>query len=792
MNQSPGKQRPFDYGSRFREFMISVGIPHKYVEQLIPILLSWLREGPDNLVAKLKAYKLFYITLLSQSDQDPFSLEEISSEMELGRRGKPRLKNHLLQYFFVSFGTQNTRNAQLVRGFLDLMYIFVPKKVTPEAYQKWKSHVETPKVQIPANHKVLAEYILNDFANFFLPEKLRRLSFRDQSTSFVRIGVETDKRSPVYDPAQNLLRSETRDKAEVYDWLHLWSSNGNLRRFHEEYQSEVNMSLLGTNSMEFVLDDFSYKDAPIGSIACIKEQGGKFRWIANPHLSLQMVGEPIKRFLADLSVVIPWIYTFDQQAGIDRLCELQSDSMPVACFDGTSFTDTFSRDFQNLCMRALLVKDREKSFVSKFTDLISTSNWQCSIVEKSKLSWESGQPLGTGPSFHMACVSHALLIFISTVYQELSVSGHLTELVNDPDSYNQYGIGYRSQLLESAYNKCKRYTGCVGDDSFIAYSPIAPFYTGWLDLTNVKVNKTKSIISCKIAEFCGKWILGNKEIISSKPPASYGHYNQVITAANEYGLSFLLGLRYKETVSRLNLTYAALMPKSLGGLDLCYLKGATRSIDQTLIDQHTIKRTVKLFLGMSDSDCMLGYSDPTGHSIEVQMELDSAHQLGTILAYKQVNSPWSVLQDHERAILWYICRMKGLEMNELTGLPCCHGKPFRFKFRSHGRQCNTFVDLTDNANVHDSITSKELVLRYYQDFKYKLEVNTECVIPDFTYSPLFNHKENDDDQSYIKQPETRSKQDFPKRKARGLFRVSKEVEFNGFHGIQAALGPERN
>lgn len=772
--------------------MTSVGIPHNFVEQLTPILLSWLRGGQDNLVSKLKSYKLFYITLLSQSNQDPFSLDEISSEVVRGRRGKPRLRNHLLQYFFVSFGTRSQHNVQLVRGFLDLMYIFVPPKVTDEAYQKWKSFVLTPEVQIPTNHKTLAEYILRDFVNFFIPEKLRRLSFRDQSTSFVRVGMATDKRSPVYDFDQNLLRSETRDKAEVYDWLPLWSSNGNLRKFHTEFQKEVNMSLLGSNSLEFVLDDNSSRDASIGSIACIREQGGKFRWIANPHLSLQMVGEPIKQFLANLSVVIPWIYTFDQQAGIARLCELQSERMPIACYDGTSFTDTFSRNFQKLCIETLLSEDREKRFVSSFTDLISTSNWQCSIVEKTKLSWQSGQPLGTGPSFHMACVSHALLILISTVYQELSVSGHLTELVNCPDNYHQLGVGFRSQLLESAYNKCKRYTGCVGDDSFIAYSPIAPFYTGWLKLTNVKINLTKSVVSCKIAEFCGKWIFRNKEIISSKPPLQYGHYNQIITAASEYGLSFLLGLRFKETVSRLNVIPAALMPKSLGGLDVCYLEGATRSIDHTLIEHRTAERSIKLFLGMTDSDCKLSYSGSTGHSIEVQNNSDSTSRLETILAYKQSNSPWSKLKDHELAVIWYICRMRGFDINELTGLPCCTStRSSRFEYTSHRRQSNTFVTITDYGNVHDSQTSSELISHYLADFKYKLRVNQDCEIPEFAYKPFFNHKDENDEQTFFKQPNTRSNKSFPKGKSRGLFRASKQVEFNGFRGIQATLESER-
>lgn len=552
-------ERPDAY-RRYRTFLSGAGVPPRFVTPLTKLALSWLGKGVDIFSERFKAYKKIYISMVTS---DPDSVKDLhEGYFSRTRSGNLKIKVKPIKEFFDWSLTQKD-GIGIARAWLDLLYTVLPRKVTNEVFQEWKAYVDTPPTVLTDREIAIFKSVLQDFKQIHGP--LDRLRFKSQVGTFVSL-EDTGRRSPYYNWMTNRMVSSPRNNLVCYHWVPLWTTSEKLYSFYQKFPSQVNQCLLGTDTRKIPKRSPSFHDVtPIGSIACILEQGAKYRWIANPHISVQMVGEPIKECFDKASRRTPWVYTFDQDRGRSRISSLQKPGLRIHCFDASKFTDTFSREFQKMVCSELAACKSDGEFMTDYIEIISSAPWQFSAPGglKELISWKSGQPLGTGPSFHIACFSHAMVLYLSSFLSQLTPEYMQVYLsLSTEDRCRVF-----ADFHQKAYTECSSLTGCVGDDSYIASDKIAQAYDFVMHRLGVKINKSKSIVSDILAEFCGKWVVRNKIIPSSKPVMLYSHYAQINDEIRKYGERMLQSVPFSE-ITLFRVLPILSRPKSMGGTGL--------------------------------------------------------------------------------------------------------------------------------------------------------------------------------------------------------------------------------
>lgn len=212
-------------------------------------------------------------------------------------------------------------------------------------------------------------------------------------------------------------------------------------------------------------DDISYGDMVGGEVHFLQEPGYKLRSIASPYRLFQVASEPLKNDLKCIVSSLPWDCTHDQGRAFSPVQVAISAGRRVHSVDLSNATDYFPLDLQETVLQT--VYGIGNPYCRLFRD-ISRSSFQS---EMGVIKWNNGQPLGFGPSFFLFTLTHGLLL---------------------------YGLnGYR-------------WSGefyVVGDDVVILDDTLYRQYINCLQLLGCPYSPTKSISSCKLAEFAGKLIL---------------------------------------------------------------------------------------------------------------------------------------------------------------------------------------------------------------------------------------------------------------------------------------------
>lgn len=150
----------------------------------------------------------------------------------------------------------------------------------------------------------------------------------------------------------------------------------------------------------------------VGRIGFIQEPGYKLRSIANPVPAIQWCLSRIGRQAYDMLSKVKDDCTFDQQKGIqDSIDYLKRNKRwKLAGLDLSSATDRFPWSFTRQVLEHLGFSPVDLDFFEK----VSRGKWLLPrSVERHGLktiSWSSGQPLGTYPSFAMFALSHHWLV----------------------------------------------------------------------------------------------------------------------------------------------------------------------------------------------------------------------------------------------------------------------------------------------------------------------------------------------------------------------------------------------
>lgn len=512
---------------RISQHLLALGISDGEAKRFTSLVEKWLREsGPEWTVERIKSLKPSMVSMLA-NDED-YKVPR-GWATRVNRKGRTIFKDPLLHGIF----TQARRNSKVATNFLRLHQTIELTSLSKMQKDKMvKALTLPPTVSLSGLLKVSKSFKLNQITS----EELVTLQ-RIGSNSKTLIGmIGGSKRSPTFDigPDDSVWSyrgSYARDEANAFDFEKLLTRDPALHQLQSDFPIEVSARVIGRTArcLPVVTGNLPPADeCPAGTLVPLQEGGAKCRWIANPILLLQALGEPLKdKLFAYSKMRYPQIYTDDQEIGRLRVSEWLSEGKTVYCYDCTSFTDRFPLVLQEFTLQLLRKMGIADEFDLRAFKLVMNKSWYSTDLGQT-VRWEVGQPLGYGPSFHLATLSHAMV---------------LQNLSRDADS-TQWAV--------------------VGDDVVIADPQLAADYQEFMiNKAGVEINASKSVISHRIGEFLGK-LISVEGVIPSIKVKPFSQSDQVMQAIAFYGSEAYMFLEG----SQRELVLKSFLPEHVGGLGL--------------------------------------------------------------------------------------------------------------------------------------------------------------------------------------------------------------------------------
>jgi hypothetical protein len=507
-----------------------VGILPKEAARFSSLVSKWHHSnGTQWTVERLKSLGESYKSFL-QHPESPYPIP-IGWATRVNRKGQTVLRDGLAHAMMYG---KSGKSLKISQAFFRSHQIFKLDGVTLKQLEKFVDGVTSPLPKTPECHdrlKVVSTLIRkSDSVRVIDPVDLPSASPLPYWSATV------EKRSPVLELDQRSrlisIKSVPRTDIRTKEFVELLSSDTETSALWRRYPEEFSNILTGTNSLPIV-STLCTSNLPAGKIGFIQEGGAKLRAVANPCLALQALGEPLKVSLALLSQQHPMIFTFDQSQGQREIVKWLGTGRNVWSFDATAFTDRFPYALQLAALDVLILKGWATPFDRDVMNVMVSKDWSMpnealSIGGPSLVSWKVGQPMGFGPSFHLATVTHMLVV--EALASEL-----------DMNPYGKYVI--------------------VGDDIAICDSRLAESYSQFMASVGVEINMVKSMISNSFAEFCGKLITpqGVSESTKTKMVTSQ---DQLIRLLDFYGPK---GFNYLSETEQ-SWALKAILPNDMGGL----------------------------------------------------------------------------------------------------------------------------------------------------------------------------------------------------------------------------------
>lgn len=208
----------------------------------------------------------------------------------------------------------------------------------------------------------------------------------------------------------------------------------------------------------------------IGKIGLIQEPGLKLRAVANPSRLVQAALQPMKDFLYGCLKLLPWDCTHKQEKAFPFIQEALAAGTTVHSVDLSDASSYFPLDLQKVVLDKLFPKDKQGVDAFIYASKSPFVYTGTSGIPR-YISWTRGQPLGLGPSFASAFLTHGLLLLYLNGYQHL----------------NKFFV--------------------LGDDVVILDDDLHVKYRETLSRLNCPVAEEKCLSSDVLAEFAGKIIL---------------------------------------------------------------------------------------------------------------------------------------------------------------------------------------------------------------------------------------------------------------------------------------------
>lgn len=237
---------------------------------------------------------------------------------------------------------------------------------------------------------------------------------------------------------------------------------------------------------EHIRKDAFEPENVVGRVSVLQQPQLKARIVGNPNRVLQCTLEPLKELYMSSARKLPTDCTFSQERGIGWVQEKLRQGIELAGSDLTSASDLLQ------ISGSLQLVDRFFGFSEiegyklheEYYRKICASPWLCLELanqgDKPFVQWKQGSVLGTGPSFGLLTLTNNCI-------------GALAVL-----RYNEHLPESEKLTLEDSFR-------VIGDD-IIMRSEIEPFYVDFINSLGGKVNKSKTLISNRVAEFAGRII----------------------------------------------------------------------------------------------------------------------------------------------------------------------------------------------------------------------------------------------------------------------------------------------
>jgi len=507
---------------RVRQHLLAIGISANQSRRIASLVERWYQEsGPEWTVKRLKALNESMVESLISGDHYKVPL---GWKTRKNRKGQVIFSDYLVHSVFV----RAESNLRLARSFLKMYEVIKLQHLSDTQRDKMDKAITSPPTVPLVN----------------LPERIKsfkvRPTTRRDRVTLDEIGLTSrtlvdyigeTKSGPCFlmkGKHWEYQGSYTRQEVECFRFEEYYTRDAELNQLWKEFPTEVSYRLLGVGNYPYIDLDEVRASFPAGTIATLQEAGCKVRWIANPLLSIQVLGDPLKDKLYTYSQKrYPEIRTADQDSGRSDVHQWLCEGHTVYSYDCTSFTDRFPLALQEVILQQLYQEGVANSFDMAAFTLVMKKNWYFPR-EKRTLHWSVGQPLGYGPSFHLATISHAV-------------------------------------ILDSLDIKRSRLWRVVGDDVVIADHSLAMAYQEFMTtVCGVEINHAKSVISAEYAEFLGKFISKKAGIIPSIKIKLLDKTDRVVRTMAFYGPR---AYQYLDS-SQQSMALKCYLPAYVGGLGL--------------------------------------------------------------------------------------------------------------------------------------------------------------------------------------------------------------------------------
>lgn len=378
------------------------------------------------------------------------------------------------------------------------------------------------------------------------------------------------KSSPVFDD-KGSVKPRPRSNLSTLTLAPLRS--GPWKDIIEKFPTCTNMCLTGDGNNDgyrSTVTDLDTTSTPFGgAIGFIQEKSAKLRAVASPFLVIQAMGEPAKQQLGRLSKLLREMHTHDQELAKDLVREALSRGQEVHGYDSSAFTDRLPFKLQRVVLHKLRVDGWISEFDIASIEAVVNSVWSVANPESrtfgvDTVRWKVGQPMGYGPSFHLAALSHWYLLRFCA---------------------SRVGKDYRDKFA------------VVGDDVSIFDSDIGNEYVRVMTDLGVEINLEKSVVSSEIGEFCKKVILPSTVIETLSVQDNLHSDDQIAAAVEFYGKKFIKFLpKAQRAMARM-----CLLPTNVGGLGLSpdgfNYREYLALLNTLRIANHTMSKEVSDFYG---------------------------------------------------------------------------------------------------------------------------------------------------------------------------------------------------
>lgn len=334
----------------------------------------------------------------------------------------------------------------------------------------------------------LAEW--REFVSEFTPYLIKRLGSRIENVTEYRpiwMSPSSETGTSYLDSRGHLHAAKKGDLRSItVNNLKHPEINRIARTYPDEFASAVlvGFDVLGA---EFDLPEPFDRPCPVGRVAIAPKRAQKARIVFVPLAFLDCMSRPA---FSKLTQLYAWnvqgVESHDNSRRlVQRLLVDNPDLEEVWSFDQSSFTDNFD---YNQIQRPILLALRKESVLTDYdidvVDILNNGAWDANTLRPNKfVTFGCGTGMGTPPSFPLASIGNGYLY----AYAYWKVHGSY------PDPNPQ-------RTAEAVI---------VGDDLCIRGTAVAQQYISVCERIGLKINKSKSMHSDQVAEFCGKIITSN-------------------------------------------------------------------------------------------------------------------------------------------------------------------------------------------------------------------------------------------------------------------------------------------